>query len=116
MHGYDLYENLYEKNYMPYKRQFINKYDAILLLSDSAKQYLVSSFNYDQNKIKIIPLGVFINKDSALNLTNKNTIKIVSVSNCIQVKRIDKIIDALCLINKKILMLKLFGIIMVMAF
>ncbi len=101
MHGYDLYENLYAKNYMPYKRQFINKYDAILLLSDSAKQYLVSSFNYDQNKIKIIPLGVFINKDSALNLTNKNTIKIVSVSNCIQVKRIDKIIDALCLINKK---------------
>lgn len=107
MHGYDLYENLYSNNYMPYKRQFIDKYDEVLVLSDSAKKYLIKNFSCNEKKIKVIPLGVFISKDYILKMPEKNILKIVTISNCIKIKRIDKIIDAISLVSQKELKLKI---------
>lgn len=101
MHGYDLYENLYSSNYMPYKRQFINAYDEILLLSNSAKEYLMDNYNYEKGRVQVIPLGVFVNEDSVLKMAEKKIIKIVTISNCIRIKRIDKIIDAISLVSQK---------------
>lgn len=94
-HGYDLYEHLYNKNYMPYKRQFIGQYDFIMVLSSTAKNYILENFPIENEKIEISPLGIKIDPNLRLNLNSSNIIKIVTISNCIRLKRIDKVIDAL---------------------
>lgn len=95
IHRFDLYEYLYEKNYMPFKRQFINEYDAIFVLSQEARNYLTDNFSVLDAKIILMPLGVKVD-EAIINYEKvSECIKIVSVSNCIKVKRIDKIIDAL---------------------
>ncbi len=95
IHRFDLYEDLYEKNYMPFKRQFINEYDAIFVLSQEGRSYLTDNFSVLDAKIILMPLGVKVD-EAIINYEKvSECIKIVSVSNCIKVKRIDKIIDAL---------------------
>lgn len=103
IHRHDLYEYLYEKNYMPFKRQFIHNYDQIYVLSEEGVNYLKATFCVDEKKIIAMPLGVSVfETEKTINTSNVDCIRIVSVSNIIQIKRIDKIIDAISVLAKKI--------------
>lgn len=103
IHRHDLYEYLYDKNYMPFKRQFIHKYDKIYVLSEEGVNYLKATFGVDEKKIIAMPLGVSVSEiKKTINKNNMDSIRIVSVSNIIQIKRIDKIIDAISTLAQKI--------------
>lgn len=97
MHGYDLYEHLYLKNYVPYKRYFLKKYDRVFLLSENAKKYVLENYGLNPKKIKINPLGVKVSDEILHYKTVDKLIilNILSISNIIKLKRIDKIIDTL---------------------
>lgn len=94
-HGYDIYQNRRDFGYMPLKRQFSKDVDVVYLLSESAKQYYHDCYNYSNEKLVVSRLGVFLPREYSTYHKNEKKIRVLSLSNCIPVKRIDKIIQAL---------------------
>ena len=99
-HRYDLYEEDRESNYMPLKRQFVDDFDIIFALSEEGKNYYEKKFNAKPSNVKISPLGVSI-PPSLSEPSILGYLHLVSVSFCVHVKRIDKIIDAIDLFSDK---------------
>jgi colanic acid/amylovoran biosynthesis glycosyltransferase len=99
-HGIDLYEHRRLCGYMPLKRQFANYFDHVFALSTEAKTYLCSKYGMDASVISISPLGVLLPNGRAESSPEQH-LHIVSVSFCVPVKRIDKIIQALVLFAEK---------------
>jgi glycosyltransferase involved in cell wall biosynthesis len=91
VHGIDLYEERH-KNYIPLRLLSINGITQIHCVSNAGKDYLTSKYPQNKEKYKVSKLGIhnsrfngeFIKKDL-------NTIKIVSCSSIIKLKRVDLI-------------------------
>nr|WP_283104181.1 glycosyltransferase [Shewanella gelidimarina] len=86
---------------MPFKYQFSSLFDELLVLSKQAKEYALKY--YDFSNISIARLGVdccLENKDGKSIVEKVNSVNIVSISNCVRVKRVDKIIEAIYLYSK----------------
>ena len=95
-HGYDLYETLKLNKYMPLKRQFINQMDSILAISNQGKKYLETTYGVLPESILVSRLGVSMPLSMSL-ASEPHVLNIVSLSFCVPVKRIDRIIDAIAL-------------------
>lgn len=96
IHGYDLYEDRKPKNYMPLKSQLIGNFDEIYPLSRQGAQYLQSRYGADLGKIFIAPLGVVLPElDQIEGRQDDSHFFLLSVANCVPVKRIDRIVAAL---------------------
>jgi colanic acid/amylovoran biosynthesis glycosyltransferase len=98
-HGFDLYEARRRRGYMPLKRQFIRAYDALFALSPEGKRYLQATYGACPASIRISPLGVPL----AGTLSNRDAagVHVLSVSFCLPVKRLDRIIEALALFARQ---------------
>lgn len=94
-HGGDLYQERRRNNYMPLKRQFRNSADRVYLLSDTAKKYYISTYNYPSDKLCVARLGVKCGHNILKYESCHNKIRLLSLSYCVKVKRIDKIIDSI---------------------
>lgn len=95
-HGYDVYEERRRGHYMPLKRQFVADLDTIFAVSQSGLSYLRTRYSIAEHRLRLGRLGV--NLPDNTNLTQPSgpgRLEIVSVSFCVAVKRIDRIIDAL---------------------
>lgn len=94
IHGIDLHEVRRPHSYMPLKRQFIHAYDRVFTTSRAAQAYLEETYGASSESIVVSPLGVplagMLSKPS-----RAGTVHIVSVSFCLPVKRLDRIIEAL---------------------
>jgi colanic acid/amylovoran biosynthesis glycosyltransferase len=97
VHGFDLYEARREHGYMPLKRQFIAAFDAIFALSGEAKTYLQRTYGAPPESVRISPLGVPL-AGALARPSRAGFLHIVSVSFCLRVKRLDRIVDALRLL------------------
>jgi glycosyltransferase involved in cell wall biosynthesis len=97
-HGFDVYADRRSNYYMPLKWQFKDDIDYIFAISDEGKEYLHKTYNILKEKIKISRLGVLASDSFNVGEMNKNVLNIISISYCVPVKRIDKIIDALFLV------------------
>lgn len=93
IHGGDLYEDRCKFEYMPYKRQFVNNFDKIFCLATQGKSYVLKKYNFVDEQIEISRLGVPV-PSIMTRPTKSNCLNILSVSFCVEVKRIDKIIEA----------------------
>jgi glycosyltransferase involved in cell wall biosynthesis len=93
IHGYDLYPNRRRFNYMPLKSQFIGDFDRIYPVSAQGARTLSSVYGASEDQIRIGRLGVPI-PDSTCKPSREGALALISVSSCIPVKRIDKIISA----------------------
>jgi len=93
-HGFDLYKERRHANYMPLKRQFVNDYDAIYLLAESAYSYYKHNYQTNFNKLNISKLGVLLPSKIKQYTPNINEKKILSISNCIPIKQINLILEA----------------------
>jgi colanic acid/amylovoran biosynthesis glycosyltransferase len=99
-HGFDLYEMRRRHEYMPLKRQFIRAYDRIFPLSQEGRTYLEGTYGAPSENIKISSLGVPLT--NALSRPSPaGFLHVVSVSFCVPVKRLDRIIDALSLFARQ---------------
>ncbi|MDT8406584.1 MAG: glycosyltransferase [Methylococcales bacterium] len=94
IHGYDLYEERRQKKYIPLKRQYSENIDVVYALTDSAREYMVQQYKYEKSTIKISRLGV-IDRGIVTLPNADNIIHIVSCSYIVEVKRLDKIIQAI---------------------
>ena len=100
-HGFDLYEERMPENYMPLKRQFVNDIDKVFLLSESAIEYYHEKYSAKRSKLALGRLGVFLPEILPVYQYNRGELRVLSVSYCVSVKRIDKIIIALKHFTKK---------------
>ena len=93
-HRYDVYEERRHGNYMPLKRQFVKEMDVLHVLSHKARDYMMSRYQFSEKQIEVSRLGVWI-PSVASKTTSAGNLHLVSVSYCVPVKKIDKIIDSL---------------------
>jgi glycosyltransferase involved in cell wall biosynthesis len=95
-HNYDLY---LERNggYIPFRKSFFDLIDVLLPISESGRLYLENVFLIDPEKIAVVRLGT-ISKGRSY-FSRDGIFRLVSCSNMVSVKRIDKIIGALKLIK-----------------
>jgi glycosyltransferase involved in cell wall biosynthesis len=92
LHGSDLYENL-KWNYAPLRKLIFEHADLIVPISENGKEYLLERYPEVKNKIHLSRLGVF---DNGLNPHKPSAKKtIVSVSNLVNLKRVDLIFEVL---------------------
>jgi colanic acid/amylovoran biosynthesis glycosyltransferase len=94
IHGIDLHETRRPHSYMPLKRQFIRAYDRVFTTSRAAQAYLEETYDASPESIVVSPLGVPL-LDALSQPSRTGTLHIVSVSFCLPVKRLDRIIEAL---------------------
>jgi glycosyltransferase involved in cell wall biosynthesis len=97
LHGYDLY---LERNqgYIPFRKSFFNAVDFLLPISESGKRYLLKNFEIDPEKLHVARLGTLSIGRS--RFSQDGIFRIASCSSMIAVKRIDRIIEALSVINE----------------
>lgn len=94
-HGFDVYEERNLNNYMPLKRQFRHDVDRVFLLSDRARNYYKDKYNYPLNRLAVARLGVVLPIKDYEYTNIYNELNILSLSYCVSLKRIDKIMDAI---------------------
>lgn len=97
-HRYDLYEERSPYNYLPYREYFINNINCIFPVSKNGEDYLLQNFPNAKDKVDAAYLGV---QDYGVQKSNKESdFYILSCSNVIPIKRIDKIISSLKLLKR----------------
>ena len=94
-HGFDCYEERRSMCYMPLKRKYHAHADQIFVLSESARQYFYKRYRYNLDKLSVSRLGVQIPDQQKSYQRDDNAIRVLSISNCIFGKRVDRIVDAL---------------------
>lgn len=94
-HGYDLYFERNEINYLPFRSYITNKLDNIFTISANGKNYIEEKlYKQENNKILVSRLGI-INKYGNDYSAKDITLNILSCSFIVNIKRINLIIDSL---------------------
>lgn len=90
-HGSDLY-NERNNNYIPFRKEQLNKIDLAVFISEMGQAYLKQRYAQILKNTVVARLGT---EDFGLGPLNKGKIHIVSCSNIVPLKQIDKIALAL---------------------
>lgn len=96
LHRYDLYEE--ESGYLPFRPSMFDRADRILAISDSARRYLLEKYPEEQelgDKVVVSRLGSAEPIEVGAPMIEEEGHTIVSCSNLIAVKRVDRILDSL---------------------
>ena len=98
LHGGDLYE--YRQNgYIPLRKQLFSVLDYILPVSVDGAKYLKTKYPPFFDKVQVFKLGT---KDFGLSRPSEDGVfRIVSCSSLVPIKRVDRIINALQLIEDR---------------
>lgn len=96
-HGFDLYEERRPGNRIPFKRQLLRYFDHVYLISEQARTYFKTVFG--QEKISVSRLGVPI-VECASRPSPDDAIRVLSVSYCVPVKRIERIMAAVIVLAR----------------
>lgn len=99
-HGMDIYNERKPHSYMPLKRQFIQDYNQVFTISSHGMRYLKDFYNIAPQSVKVSRLGVSVPNKKSFASTD-DVVRIVSVSSCIDLKRIDKIIEAIEIVSDR---------------
>ncbi len=99
-HRWDCFYYVNPGNYLPFRPWIVKAMDGIYPISDAGTNYLRNQLpGTEISKIQTSRLGVFL-EETKPNLAKKpNHLRILSIAFISQVKRIDRIIDALAIIE-----------------
>lgn len=103
-HGYDLYEERNRDKYIPLRNVLLKELDSVQLISENGKDYLDKKFPQYADKTFVSRLGTLDKCGEGYDLCHlsKDCIRLTSCSNVVPVKRVDKIVDAIFLLNCKV--------------
>ncbi|MBP8959286.1 MAG: glycosyltransferase [Bacteroidales bacterium] len=91
-HGTDLYEHT-NNNYIPWRKKQLERTDSIVTVSETGKNYMMEKYNISFGKIFLSRIGT---KDYGISPYKKReSIRIISCSNIVPVKRVELIAMAL---------------------
>ena len=97
-HGYDLYEERNISNYIPMRSVLLNEVDYVFPCSKYGAAYIKNKYRVGKAQVEARYLGTEDHGEKVFS-SGKEPLSILSCSNVLQVKRIDKIIDALSLMK-----------------
>lgn len=97
-HGFDVYASQRRRGYIPLQSQFIRDFDSVCTISADAARQLNRAYGGDLENLRIMRLGVPM-PDRRASTSCGNKLNVLSVSFCVQYKRIDRIVHALGLIS-----------------
>ena len=99
-HRWDCFFYVNPGNYLPFRPSMVENLDGIYPISDAGTNYLRNQLpGTEISKIQTSRLGIFL-EETKPNLAKKpNHLRILSIAFISQVKRIDRIIDALAIIE-----------------
>ena len=97
-HGYDLYEERNISNYIPMRSVLLNEVDYVFPCSEYGVKYIKNKYRIGKAQVDVRYLGTKDHGEKEFS-SGKEPLSILSCSNVLQVKRIDKIIDALSLMK-----------------
>ena len=97
-HGFDIYEYR-NHGYIPYRDRLLSKLDAIYCISENGVDYLKQHYPNYKEKYQVARLGTESLPISGIKVKD-GVFRIVSCSNCVAIKRIDLIIEALAIFEK----------------
>lgn len=103
-HGYDVYEERNNANYLPFRKLIAERMDKIFFVSNEGKKYFQQYLKercIRPNTLDVIHMGVD-NSDYIKKFQEKDEMVIVSCSSVIKIKRLDIIIDFVQIIHSKI--------------
>lgn len=91
-HGSDLYENT-NNGYIPWRHEQLSMINKAIVISETGKKYIENEYPYLKDRIIVSRIGT---KDYGLNpYVKSETIRIVSCSNLVPVKRVGLIVKTL---------------------
>jgi glycosyltransferase involved in cell wall biosynthesis len=91
-HGWDVYFEVHELNYLPFRHFIANQLDAIYPISHKGKEYITEQWKVSNpEKVEVARLGVTAQK----KVIPSGTFTMVSCSNLIPLKRVELIIEGL---------------------
>ena len=97
-HGYDLYEERNAFDYIPMRSVILNEADYVFPCSECGAEYLKNRYSVGKTCVDVRYLGTTDHGEKDF-VSGRETLSIVSCSYVLEVKRIDRIIDALSLIK-----------------
>lgn len=98
-HRYDLYEERNSNQYIPCREQLLRKFDRIYLIAKDGIKYLTEKYPRYSGKYCLSYLGT---QDKGVeDYKDDGVFRIVSCSNILSVKRVDKIIDVISMLKSK---------------
>lgn len=97
-HRYDLYEDQHANNYIPLRAYVLNSINYLYPCSEHGVKYIRDNYGTISAEVECKYLGTV---DHGVHLVTRNSskLRLVSCSNAVPVKRLDKIINALSLIK-----------------
>lgn len=93
-HGTDLYRYALKDSYMPFKDQFVSDFDRVYAVSEGGRAYYVDEYRADPVKISVSRLGVELPGVASL-CSSDGHLNCISISNCVPIKRLPIIVDAI---------------------
>lgn len=96
-HGFDLYVERTKTKYGPFHQQLYEKFSEIAVISEHGKQYLKELYGRC-GKVSVQRLGA-VDHGCCDVQSERSCLSIVSCSRIIPLKRLDRIVDALCKIK-----------------
>ncbi len=98
-HGYDLYEERRETDYIPLREFLLNTLDKVILIAQDGVDYLATKYPAYKDKLILSRLGTIGYPVKETVLPENQAIQLVSCSNVVLVKRMHLIVQALSLIQ-----------------
>lgn len=98
-HRFDLYEYQNANDYIPFRKYILSRIDKIYLISQNGYDYLSKRYSEYKYKMNISFLGSYDHGHN-INIKKTRTLRIVSCSWVVPVKRINRIIECLSKITE----------------
>ena len=100
LHGWDVYFERHKQRFLPFREVIFNNATFVFPISNNARSYIIErKLIFNTEKIITSRLGVNELKPHNRILKNNNEIYLLTISHINKVKRLDRLIDALCQIN-----------------
>ena len=100
-HGGDIYRQRYQPSYLPLQDQTIASLDRLYFISQHGMDTITRQYPHMQHKFSLARLGAMPSQHQTL-ASSDGIIRIVSCSSMIPLKRIDRIVDALQSLAKRV--------------
>jgi glycosyltransferase involved in cell wall biosynthesis len=95
VHGYDIYEERYDNNYIEGIRSTLQKLDILYTISNHAINYIKANYTYNC-KLILARLGVL--PQFSIDGNFPESLHLLSCSSVISLKRVDNLLDAVLLV------------------
>jgi len=98
-HGWDVYFERQNPPYLSFKEYLFTKLNSTILISNDAHEYIKDRFSHIENKLVVQKLGKNNSRHYITKKMDKTHFIICSCSSIIKIKRLDRIIKSLRLIE-----------------